>query len=76
MTQFPPDIQVEITGAYTDALKITWVVATAICGFAAVFALFEVDIPLRASLRTEFGIKEKSPSEPIDQEANRSRADE
>lgn len=74
--QFAPETQDEIVGAYTDALKITWVVATAICGFATVFSLFEIDIPLRASLRTEFGIKEKEPSEPVDKEANLGHAGE
>lgn len=72
--QFAPETRVEVTGAYTDALKITWVVATAICAFGVLSTLFEVDIPLRASLRTEFGIKEKTPSEPVDQEANRGSA--
>lgn len=72
--QFAPDVQDEIVSAYTDALQITWVVGTAICGVATISALFEIDIPLRASLRTEFGIKEKEPSAPVDQEANLSSA--
>jgi hypothetical protein len=73
ITQFSPATQLQVTGTYTDALRTTWIVATAICAFGAFFTLFEVDIPLRASLRTEFGIKEKSPSEPVDQEANKGR---
>lgn len=72
--QFSPATQVEVTGAYTDALKITWIVATAICAVGVISSLFEVDIPLRASLQTQFGIKEKEPSEPVDQEANRGHA--
>ncbi|KAK6083978.1 multidrug resistance protein fnx1 [Seiridium cupressi] len=55
---FSPDVQSEIIGVYTDALRMTWAVGAAVCGLAAIFTFFEKDIPLRASLRSEFGIKE------------------
>ncbi|KAK6080872.1 multidrug resistance protein fnx1 [Seiridium cupressi] len=55
---FSPDVQSEIIGVYTDALRMTWAVGAAVFGLAAIFTFFEKDIPLRASLRSEFGIKE------------------
>lgn len=57
---FPPSIQPEIVQVYTDALRVLWLIAAAICGFVLLFAFLEQDIPLRESLRAEFGIKEKS----------------
>ncbi|KAH8666575.1 major facilitator superfamily domain-containing protein [Xylariales sp. PMI_506] len=55
---FPPDVQEDIVRVYTDTLKIIWAVAAAICGFSGIFTLLEKDIPLRSSLRAEFGVKE------------------
>lgn len=63
---FPAAIQSQIIEVYTHALRISWAVSAAIAGFAAFFTFFEVDIPLRATLRTEFGIKE--PKQPADKE--------
>jgi hypothetical protein len=55
---FPENVKNEIISAYSDALKVTWIVAAAIAGVCLVLTLFEKEIPLRESLRTEFAIKE------------------
>jgi hypothetical protein len=60
---FPPGVQEQVREVYTDALRISWVVAAAITGFSALFVFLEKDIPLRASLRTQFGIKESEKQE-------------
>lgn len=65
---FPDSVQGEIIEVYTDALRISWAVAAAITGFAALFTLLEKDIPLRASLQTQFGVKEQKKT-PADKEA-------
>jgi len=69
---FPQSVQNSVVGVYTTSLRLSWVAAAAIAGLSAVFTLFEVDIPLRESLRTEFGIKEKK--KPVeDEEKNEKR---
>lgn len=55
---FPKASQPEIVEVYTDALRISWAVGAAIAGFGLLFTFFEADIPLRESLRAEFGVKE------------------
>ncbi|KAK3937033.1 major facilitator superfamily domain-containing protein [Diplogelasinospora grovesii] len=64
---FPENVQSEIIELYTDGLRISWAAAAVVCGVAVLFTFLEKDIPLRASLRTEFGIKE--PKKASDQEA-------
>ncbi|KAG7293534.1 hypothetical protein NEMBOFW57_003586 [Staphylotrichum longicolle] len=59
----------QVIEVYTDALRISWAVAAAIAGFAAFFTFFEVDVPLRETLRTDFGIKEpKRSTSPAEQQ--------
>jgi hypothetical protein len=55
---FPENVRNEIISAYSDALKVTWIVAAAIAAVSLVLALFEKEISLRETLRTELGIKE------------------
>ncbi|KAL2128433.1 hypothetical protein VTI74DRAFT_9186 [Chaetomium olivicolor] len=70
MLRIPEATRGQVIEVYTDALRISWAVAAAIAGFAAFFTFFEVDIPLRETLRTEFGIKEtKKSTSPADQQA-------
>ena len=55
---FPEGAQSSVVEVYTIALRMAWIISAAITGATGIFTLFEVDIPLRASLRSEFGIKE------------------
>jgi MFS family permease len=55
---FPAKVRDEIVSVFADSLKITWIVATAIAGVSFLLAFLEKEVPLRESLRTEFGIKE------------------
>jgi len=53
-----PEVRAQIVEVYTDGLRVSWAVAAGVAGFAGLFTFFEVDIPMRESLRSEFGIKE------------------
>ncbi|KAH6706876.1 hypothetical protein VD0002_g3062 [Verticillium dahliae] len=66
---FPVEAQNEIREVYTDALRISWAVAAGIMGLAVVFSFFEKDVALRASLQTQFGIKEEQKEK--DEEASK-----
>ena len=55
---FPEGAQSSVVEVYTIALRMAWIISAAITAATGIFTLFEVDIPLRASLRSEFGIKE------------------
>ena len=61
---FPAESQPQIVSVYTEALRVSWIVACAITGFTALFTLLEKDIPLRASLQSQFGVKEQKKKEP------------
>jgi hypothetical protein len=37
---------------------VAWVVAAAVAGLSLTLAFYEKEVPLRESLKTEFGIKE------------------
>lgn len=62
MLRIPEATRGQVIEVYTDALRVSWAVAAAIAGFSALFTFFENDIPLRETLRTEFGIKESKKS--------------
>lgn len=56
---FGEGIREEIVGVYTDALKMVWIVGTAICGLAFLLVFAEKEIKLRTELNSEYGMKEK-----------------
>ena len=55
---FPKPVQAQIIDVFTDALQVSWAVAAGIMGLTAILTLFMRDIPLRASLQTQFGVND------------------
>lgn len=57
--QFPEPVQRQIRDVFLLALRRVFLISIAFGGAAFLFALFEKDIPLRKSLDTEYGMKER-----------------
>jgi MFS family permease len=54
--QFPTVVQDQIINIYTLALERLFHIGIAFAGLAFVLALFELEVPLRTELETEFGL--------------------
>lgn len=56
-------IRQEVISVYGDALQVVWIVATAFAGATLCLVLFEKEIPLRTTVKSDYGLKEKKKSE-------------
>lgn len=59
VSSYHGDLQAEIIGIFSDALRLVWQVAIAFSGLASCLVFLEREIKLRKELDTEFGLKEK-----------------
>ncbi|KAI0109858.1 hypothetical protein F4814DRAFT_424762 [Daldinia grandis] len=51
------DTREQVIGVFSDSLKLTWIVATAIVGVSFFLVFLEKEIKLRDDLETNYGIK-------------------
>ncbi|GAB7322831.1 hypothetical protein MBLNU13_g05398t2 [Cladosporium sp. NU13] len=58
ISQFQNPTRLQIIQSFVRALEYTWWISVAFSGVAFLLVLFEIDIPLRTELHTEFGLEE------------------
>jgi MFS family permease len=59
ISSLPHDLQEEVRGVYSDAIKTIWQVALAFALLGFLLVVVERHVELRTELDTEFGLKEK-----------------
>ncbi|EAW20261.1 putative MFS transporter [Aspergillus fischeri NRRL 181] len=55
----PQETRDEVVGAYLAALKNVWQVCIGFCGLAFLLTLLEKEIPMRTTVQSDYGLKEK-----------------
>ena len=59
VNSLPRDVQQEVTGVFSDSLKLVWQVSIAFAGFSFLLTFLEKNIKMRTELETEFGLKNR-----------------
>jgi Major Facilitator Superfamily len=61
INSLPSLVRSQVIGVYADAVRMVWIVAVAISGAAFVLCFLEKEIPLRTTVKSDYGLKEKKP---------------
>ncbi|GLB11618.1 hypothetical protein AtubIFM57258_008488 [Aspergillus tubingensis] len=55
----PADVRDDVVSVYVDALRIVWATATAFAGLCFLLTLLEKEVPLRTSVKSDYGMRRR-----------------
>lgn len=63
ISALPEQTRNEVVAAYLGAMKNVWQVCIAFCGLAFLLVFLEKEIPMRTTIQSDYGLKEKKKAE-------------